>query len=81
MHVDKTNLRDVLFDCPWSGHLADPDFRLVNAAAPSVLGLRCVKCGALIYVMREQASALVGADGAPIDAPMEPAALPPAEVN
>ena len=65
MKVETTNLRDVAFDCPWTGHLYDDRFRLRNSAAPNVMGLRCVKCGCLIYEVME-ASQIVGADGQPL---------------
>lgn len=54
----------VAFDCPWRGHAADPGFQLRNSSAPDILGLRCVKCGCLFYVVIE-VSAIVDADGQP----------------
>jgi uncharacterized Zn finger protein len=70
MKVDTTNMREVVFDCPWVGHLEDPAFRLINTATPNVIGLRCAKCGALIYVTRE-ASKLVGPGGEALTAQAE----------
>jgi hypothetical protein len=65
MKVTQPNAREVLFDCPWTGHLYDDRFALRNSSAPNVLGLRCVKCGCLIYTVQEQ-SQIVGADGNPL---------------
>lgn len=71
MKVDQTNLREVVFDCPWVGHLRDPGFMLRNTADPRILGLRCLKCGALIYEFVE-VTQIVGADGAPLVATPAP---------
>lgn len=65
MKIEQPNMREVMWDCPWTGHLYDDRFALRNSAVPNVLGLRCVKCGCLIYVIQEQ-SQIVGADGAPL---------------
>lgn len=65
MKVEQPNMREVAFDCPWAGHLKDDRFVLRNSAAPNVIGLRCVKCGCLIYEFLEQ-SQIVGADGEPL---------------
>ena len=89
MKVDITNLREVLFDCPWQGHLADPDFLVVNSSAPNVIGLRCLKCGCLVYINRPT-SPVVGPDGEALPASGQTALtlpaedvkmLPPGEVN
>jgi len=65
MKVEQPGLGEVMWDCPWAGHLYDDRFALRNSAQPNVLGLRCVKCGCLIYVIQEQ-SQIVGVDGAPL---------------
>lgn len=65
MKVEQPNTREVVFDCPWVGHLHDDRFVLRNGMAPNVIGHRCVKCGCLIYELMEQ-SQLVGADGMPL---------------
>ena len=70
MKVEQPNTRVVQFDCPWTGHLMDPGFRLINAAQPNIIGLRCVKCGCLIYVVRE-VSELVGPGGEALTAQAE----------
>ena len=67
MKVDQPNVREVAFDCPWTGHLLDDRFVLRNSAAPNVLGHRCVKCGCLIYTVMRQ-SQVVGPDGLPLPA-------------
>lgn len=60
----------VAFDCPWVGHTPDQGFRLTNRMAPQLVGLRCVKCGALVYEYLP-ASPIVAPDGGRIvaDAP------------
>ena len=65
MKIEQPNLRDVMWDCPWVGHLYDDRFALRNSSAPNVIGMRCVKCGCLIYTIQEQ-SQVVGMDGLPL---------------
>lgn len=65
MKVEQPNMREVRYDCPWEGHMYDDRFRLMNSAAPNVIGFRCVKCGCLIYEVMEQ-SQIVGTDGMPL---------------
>lgn len=68
MKVDQPNLRETVFDCPWIGHLYDDRFRLRNSSAPNVLGMRCVKCGCLIYELIET-SPIVGPGGESLPKP------------
>lgn len=65
MKVELPNMRVVMFDCPWQGHVYDPGFVLRNSAAPSIIGHRCMKCGCLIYE-RVTPSSIIGPDGAPL---------------
>jgi hypothetical protein len=61
----------VRFDCPWTGHVADPRLRIRNSQMPNLIGVRCVKCGALIYEFIE-ASAIVGPGGEALPKPPAP---------
>ena len=80
MKVTQPDMRSVAFDCPWTGHVADPGFTLRNKLVPNLVGLRCVKCGALVYETVAVASAIVGADGEPLPAqPAPPAQEAPSE--
>lgn len=62
LRVDQPNMREVVFDCPWTGHLFDDVLVVRNSAVPNLIGRRCAKCGCLIYVLMELAQ-IVGADG------------------
>lgn len=55
----------LMFDCPWTGHLADDRLVIRNSSAPNVIGQRCVKCGCLVYTIMEQ-SQIIGSDGMPL---------------
>lgn len=55
----------LVFDCPWEGHVFDPNFVIRNSSAPNVVGHRCVKCKCLIYLVVKQSSVL-GVDGVPL---------------
>jgi hypothetical protein len=71
MKVEQPNARDVIFDCPWTGHWADPRFVIRNSSAPNIIGQRCIKCGCLVYTLVEPEqpkpeSQVVGADGMPL---------------
>lgn len=63
--VTQPDLRQTLFDCPWTGHLADDRLVVRNSSAPNLIGHRCVKCGCMVYELLEQ-SQIVGTDGEPL---------------
>lgn len=65
MKVEQPNLREVEFDCPWTGHLLTDMLVVRNPAVPNLLGRLCVKCNCMVYVLVEQ-SQIVGADGVPM---------------
>lgn len=48
-HVGSPNLRAVVFDCPWTGHLLHPGITIQKQGIPFVQK-PCVKCGAMIFV-------------------------------
>lgn len=43
-------MRQVMWDCPWEGHAYGEGGVMVrNSTRPDIVGMQCVKCGALIY--------------------------------
>lgn len=65
--VEQTNMREVVFDCPWTGHLVSDEMVSLRKDIPFV-GRLCVKCGAMVY-QRIAMSKVLGADGKPLVAP------------
>lgn len=60
MRVSRPNMREVLWDCPWVGHINHGDYELRFKNSPFV-GRLCIKCGCLTYERAE--SAIVGPGG------------------
>lgn len=64
MKIEQPNLREVAFDCPWTGHQLSQELVLMNKNSPFI-GMLCLKCGSMIYVKTES-SGLIGPSGMPI---------------
>lgn len=62
--VEQADLRRVVFDCPWTGHAyGEGGVTVRNSTRPDIVGMQCVKCGALIY---EQVKTRVPAAPSPL---------------
>ena len=63
-HVSQTNLRDVVYDCPWVGHLLSD---IITSQRPGLpfIGWVCTKCGTMVYTAIS-VSKVVGMDGRPL---------------
>jgi hypothetical protein len=77
MKVEQPDLRSVQWDCPWTGHAyGEGGVEVRNSTRPDIVGMQCVKCGALIYERVKArvpvadplsgAPLLVGPSGAPV---------------
>ncbi len=52
MKVDQTNLREVVFDCPWTGHVSTDEL-IHQVKGTPYEGRPCIKCGAMVYRKKE----------------------------
>ncbi len=52
MKVDQTNLREVVFDCPWTGHVSTDEL-IHRVKGTPYEGRPCIKCGAMVYRKKE----------------------------
>jgi len=60
MMVQQPNMRAVVFDCPWTGHLVGSELVVATKLHPYI-GRVCVKCGAMIYQRVERSLLIDGA--------------------
>ena len=53
MRVNQPNVRLVVFDCPWNGHLLS-DLLVAMPKNVPMVGRVCVKCGSMVYNYRAE---------------------------
>ncbi len=52
MKVNQTNLREVVFDCPWTGHVSTDEL-IHHVKGTPYEGRPYIKCGAMVYRKKE----------------------------